>query len=184
MARAAACTSLTVVSVIAASAGLTSTATGRRGYQFTQKSQALGRQLGVEKVDPREIAARPGEARHQTKLDRIFANDEDDRDFRSCRLGRSRRRRPSGRSDHRSLAANQFGHKRRQSIDLILGPAVFDCDVLALDIARVFQALAEPTQLLHVPFGRLDVEEADHRHRRLLRPRRERPRRGRAAERG
>ena len=51
--------------------------------------------------------------------------------------------RASGRGDHGDLPANQFGRQRRQPIDLTLRPAVFDRDVLALDIAGVLQALAE-----------------------------------------
>ena len=39
------------------------------------------------------------------------------------------------RGDHGDLPANQFGRQRRQPIDLILRPAVFDRHILALDIA-------------------------------------------------
>jgi hypothetical protein len=95
--------------------------TGRSGHQLTQQLKPLCCQLDAEKVDTGQVAVRSGEARDQTKLDRIFANDEDDRDLRGCRLGRGRRRHPSGRSDRSGLAANQFGCKRRQSIDLIVG---------------------------------------------------------------
>src|SRR5262245_39835687 len=59
---------------------------------------------------------------------------------------------------------HQVRRQRRQPIDLIVGAAVFDGHVLALDEARVSQALA------------------DHRHRRLLRASHERPRSRRAAE--
>jgi hypothetical protein len=34
----------------------------RRGHQVAQESQPLCRQLGIEKVDPCRVAARPGEA--------------------------------------------------------------------------------------------------------------------------
>ena len=53
---------------------------------------------------------------------------------------------PAGRGDHGDLPANQFGRQRRQPIGLILGPAVFDRHVLALDIAGVLQALAKCAQ--------------------------------------
>jgi hypothetical protein len=59
---------------------------------------------------------------------------------------------------------------------LILGEAVRDRDVLALDIAGIFEALAECAQQVPDRFGRLVVEKPDHRHRGLLRARRERPR--------
>ena len=71
---------------------------------------------------------------------------------------------------------------RRQSIVLALRPAIFDRHVPALDIAGFAQALAERGEPGSVCFGRRAVQEPDHRHRRLLRARRERPRRRRAAE--
>ena len=45
-----------------------------------------------------------------------------------------------------TVAANQFGRQRRQSIDLILGPAVDDRHVLALDVPDFFEALAKCAQ--------------------------------------
>ena len=147
MARAAASTSRNVVSVFAALAGLTSTATRAGcGHQLAQEFQPLCHQLATEKIDPRQVAARPGEAGDKTEPDRVFGDDEDDGDRRGCRLGRERRSGASGRGDHGDLSANQFGRQRRQSIDLILGPAVFDRHVLALDIAGVLQALAKCAQ--------------------------------------
>src|SRR5262249_11426947 len=70
-----------------------------------------------------------------------------------------------------------------QSIKLILGPAVFDRHVLTLDIARLLQALAERPQPFRDRIGRSGVQIPDHRHRRLLRPRRQRPRRRTAEQR-
>ena len=113
------------------------------GHQLTQEFQPLCHQLGREKIDPRQVAARPGEARDQTEPDRVF--------------GDARRRwgsswlppwppTPEGclpRDDHGDLPADQIGRQRRQPIELILGPAVFDRHVLALDIAGVLQALAK-----------------------------------------
>src|SRR5262245_2780356 len=65
---------------------------------------------------------------------------------------------------------------------MIIRPAVFDRDILALDIAGFGQALTEGGSHRRVRPGRRTVEKPDHRHRRLLRPRRERPSRRRAAE--
>jgi hypothetical protein len=53
----------------------------------------------------------------------------------------------------------------RQSVDLIVGPSVFDRHVLALDIAGLLQALAKCAEMVHVRVKRCRVEEADHRHR-------------------
>jgi hypothetical protein len=70
---------------------------------------------------------------------------------------------------------DQFGRQRRQSIDLIFGPAVFNRHVLALDEACILQALAKSAQTVRQLLRRSLVEEPDHRPRRLLRARRERP---------
>src|SRR5262249_37135235 len=96
-------------------------------------------------------------------------------------LGRQRRVRTSGRNDHGDLSANQFRYQRRYAIDLILTPAVFDRDVLALDMAGILEALTERAHTVRLRIRRTRVDEADHRHRRLLRARRKGPRR-RAAE--
>src|SRR5262249_24422945 len=78
------------------------------------------------------------------------------------------------------LSANQFSRQLRQPIDLILGPAVFNHHVLALDIAGVFETLVKSAQTIRVHVRRRGVEEPNYRHCRLLRPRGERPR-GRCA---
>src|SRR5262249_6873124 len=73
----------------------------------------------------------------------------------------------------------EVGHENRQTIELARQPMVLHRHVLALDVAGFVEALAEPGNK-----GRIrqsGTDEADHRHRRLLRPRRERPR-NRAAE--
>src|SRR5262249_20887367 len=81
------------------------------------------------------------------------------------------------------LSANQVGCQLWQPIHLILGPAVFDRHVLALNIADILQALAKSAQTLGESVRRRVIEEPDHRHRRLLRACREGPRGRRPAER-
>src|SRR5438128_8078572 len=73
------------------------------------------------------------------------------------------------------LTAHQVGRQLRQSIELILGEAIDDCYVLALHIADVLEAQAECAQTVRHRVRRSGVEEPNHRHRRLLRSRRERP---------
>ncbi len=182
MARAADCTSLNVNSTVEALAGLTSTATRAAcGHQLTQQLQPLRRQLNREKIDTCQVAAGLGEARNKTELDRVFADDEDDGDRGGRRLCRKRRRSAS-RGDHGKRPANQFGRQPRQSIVLVFGPTVYDRHVLALDIAAVFEALAECAQTVRARVRRCGAEEPDHRQRRLLRARGERPNRRSAAE--
>src|SRR6516225_4124094 len=67
-------------------------------------------------------------------------------------------------------------------MELMFRRAVFDHDVLALDEARFLQALTEGGHEVHSVSERGVPQEPDHRHRRLLRVRRERPGCRRAAE--
>src|SRR5262249_4568908 len=129
-----------------------------------------------------EVAARTGEAGDKTKLDWVFGGDENDGNRPGCRLCRQRHSRTSERGDHCNLPANQVGRQRRQSIDLIFAPAVYDRDVLALDIPAILEATVKSAKTVRVRVRRLAVEKPDHRHRLLLRPRRERPRDRCAAE--
>jgi hypothetical protein len=82
------------------------------------------------------------------------------------------------------LPAKQALHQKRQPVSLTLVPAVFDADVLVLDKACFLQALAERSHavLQHLS-ERFTAEKPHHRHCRLLRARRDWPRR-RAAEKG
>src|SRR5262245_20471451 len=183
MARAAASTSLNVDSVFVAWAGLTSTTTRVAAGTSARRSSSRFA-LANEKIDPRQVAAGLGKAGHKTESYRVFADGEDDGDRRGCRLRCERHSGASARGDHRDPSANQFGRQCRQPIELILGPAVFDRHVLALDIAGVFEPLAKSAQTIHQRVRRPAVEHPDHRHCGLLRLRTERPRRrrSRAAE--
>ena len=88
----------------------------------------------------------------------------------------------SGRDNHSDLAAHQLGRHRRQPIVLAFGEAIFDRYVVALDVAGFGQTLAKNSAgSAHSPQPSR-AEKAYHRHLRLLRPRRHRPRRRRAAE--
>jgi hypothetical protein len=64
----------------------------------------------------------------------------------------------------------------------LLGPAVVDRHVLALDVACLSETLAKRAQTLDNRLRRSDLKKADHRDCGLLRARRERPCGCRAAE--
>jgi hypothetical protein len=96
--------------------------------------------------------------------------------------GRQRRSR-AGCDDDGNLLVNQFLREYWQPTELVLRPAVFDHDVLALDIASFCQALAKRGQDACVLARCPGVEKPDHRQRRLLRARCERPRRRTAEQR-
>lgn len=109
-------------------------------------AQPFRSQLSRQKIDTREVAARPGEARNKTNPNWVFSNDEGNGDRGGCRLGRGRSSNSAGRDDHGGPSVNQIGCQRRQPIKLIVSPAIIDRHVLALDKASILQALAERAQ--------------------------------------
>jgi hypothetical protein len=87
---------------------------------------------------------------------------------------------PRGDDGHPRL--DEIGSHRRQSIVSTVGPAIRDRDIPALNETCLAEASAVRSYLTRETFRRPAVEKADHRHRRLLRARRERPRCRNAAE--
>src|SRR5262249_49570189 len=83
-------------------------------------------------------------------------------------------------NDHGHSAANQVGGECWQSVETTFGPAIFDRDVAAFDIAGFVET--SPDGVKSAGFTIRAAEQPNHRHCRLLRARRERPRRRRAAE--
>src|SRR5262249_37534578 len=77
---------------------------------------------------------------------------------------------------------HEIGSKRGQWIVLSVSPAIVQGDVPTFDESGIIQALPDHRDEGRVDGGRTGAEYANHRHRRLLRARHERPRRRRAAE--
>ena len=143
MVGAASCTSRTVISASRSIGRIDQHGnTNSLGHQITQEPQPLCHHLRVEKIDAGRVATWPGETGDKTKLDRVFADTENDRDRRRRSFGRQRGR-VAGRGDHGHLSANQIGHQRRQAIVLALQPVVLDRHVLAFDVAGFVEAFAE-----------------------------------------
>jgi hypothetical protein len=86
------------------------------------------------------------------------------------------------RSDHRHLTAYQIDCEVGQYVVLVLRPAILDRHILALNVAGFTKALAECGQIGCTIDRRRTAEQSYHRHRALLRARRERPCCCRAAE--
>jgi hypothetical protein len=78
--------------------------------------------------------------------------------------------------------SNEISRERRQPIQSSLRPAIFDRDVLTLDVTGFVQATAERGHYGSERLSRLSIQESDHRHRRLLPAHGERPSSHRAAE--
>src|SRR5262249_11492866 len=83
--------------------------------------------------------------------------------------------------DHRDPLSNQLSGQFRKPLVMVIRPAVVDRDVLILDESPLLEPFAKGSNAILVASGRRDTYPSDHRHRRLLRTRRNRPRR-RAAE--
>ena len=86
--------------------------------------------------------------------------------------------------NHRNPTVDQFVCKNRQPTVVAARPAVFNRNILAIDETGLAQTLLEPRDIIRPSLRRCDVEKPDHRHHRLLRVRRERPRGRRSAEHG
>jgi hypothetical protein len=153
---------------------------GRGRHQLAQQLQSFRQQLRIQADHARKISSRTVEAGDKADPHRVVAAREDDRDRRGRGLGRHGR--GAIRRDHRHLATDQVGCHGRQPIVHAIRPAILDCDIAALDMTGFVQALPERAHAIRIPVSRCAVEKPHHRHRRLLRARREWPRRCRAAE--
>jgi len=148
---------------------------------LAQQPEPLRAENVNQQGDSSDITTGPVVARHQTQFDGILAASENDRDGCRGRLRRQRGRGATG-TNHCDPSAYKLACESRQSIHLTFRPAVFDADIAVLDVTGLTQALVECGHGTRPRGGRCAVEKTDHRHRRLLRARRERPRRRRAAE--
>ena len=105
-----------------------------------QQPQPLGSEFGAEPAHPGDVAARPIDAGDKAAFDRVVAAREDDRDCTGRLHGDERRIVASGRGDHGHLTSNEISRERRQPIQSSLRPAIFDRDVLTLDVPDLVQA--------------------------------------------
>jgi hypothetical protein len=153
-----------------------------RRHQLVQKLHALSHQLGGEEVDAGDIAAGSIEAGYEPLLHRVATHGENDGDRGGRCLGRERRGRAARCDDHAHFAPHEIGGQFGEPPVLALRPVELERDVLVDVVAALGEAFAESGHLRRPLGGRAGVDEADHRHRRLLRARRERPRDRRAAD--
>jgi hypothetical protein len=107
-----------MLSVLPILAGLTSTAI--RTALGTNSCRPLCPQLGREKIDPRQVSPRPGEAGDETELDGVFADAEDDRDRRGRSFGGKRSSVAGWRGDNNDTTTHEVSHERGKAIELAL----------------------------------------------------------------
>ena len=70
----------------------------------------------------------------------VFREVDHEGNFRGRRLGHQRRRLSAARDDDSNLPADQILRQRWHAAILAASPAIFDRDVLSLDVARFTQA--------------------------------------------
>jgi hypothetical protein len=84
------------------------------------------------------------DAGNQTEFNGVASDSENDRNSGCRRLGGKCRGFATSCYEHRHAAANQIGRQFWQTIILTLGPAVFNRNILAFDMAAAcLQASAE-----------------------------------------
>jgi hypothetical protein len=113
----------------------------RARHQLAQQVKFLGIKLRREQAYARDIAGGAAEASDKTRLHRVGCAHEHDRDFGRCRLRYFCRIGATGSKDDRCMTVNQVLGELRQPTIVPSGPAVFDGDVLAFNVSRLFQAL-------------------------------------------
>jgi hypothetical protein len=148
---------------------------------FFQHLELLGGELDCKDGSAGEVAARPIEARHQAKFDRIGADNKNDRDCLRRGLGGERARCTEQRCNHGNLSMNQIGGQGGQQIVAIPRPAVFNRYISTVSVAHLSETAVKSGKVRapRLSVGRT-VHNSDHGHGWLCACR-DRPRR-RAAE--
>src|SRR6516162_4468459 len=147
-----------------------------------QDSKPLSPKLHVHIADTGKVAAGPIEAGDETNPDRVCTATKDDRNGRSRGFGRERRRDVSRCDDDGHPSADQIGRQFRQSSGFVLSPAILDRQAPTLNVTGLAQSYAESRNDIGTFLWRRGIEKTDHRCRRLLRPRGQRPCNYNAAE--
>ena len=140
-----------------------------------QQPKPLRLNFAGEDIDAGDVAAGAVEAGDEAEPNRIVAAREYDRNPQCFRRLHRPDGRRTGRKNDCHLPMNQIGAQRRQAIAVSLRPAILDRHIAPFGEAAFAKTVAEFSDKLDRFTARRVVEEADHRHRRLLRTRRERP---------
>ena len=145
-----------------------------------QQAQPLSLQPLREKIDSGDVTAGVAEAVDETERHWVTAHPEHDR---SCRGGSFCGDCPivAYRNEHGHPVLQQIGHQRWITIKVVLRRAELNRHILILDISGVLETGMKSCDLLAACLY-TGNHESDHRHRRLLRSRGQRPCNYRAAE--
>src|SRR5262249_20879267 len=115
------------------------------GHQLVQQRESLGPEFSRERVEARQVAPRPIEARNKPELYGVSADAEHNWDAGGRSLS-SESRRQAGCDDHCHSKSDQFSRQLWQSVSLVSRPAVFDHKVPAFNVAGLVQTSSEAGQ--------------------------------------
>src|SRR5205809_39056 len=141
-ARAASCAAVTSASIFGLSGFMKRAIRLAPGAIWRNNSSRFALKV-LENSNPGCVASRVAEGVDQSEPGRIRAHGEHDGNLPRSGLRRARRGDITGRRDDCDVAAHQLRCQRRQLIVIALRPAVFDRHILAVDIARLTEAVAE-----------------------------------------
>ena len=105
--------------------------------------EPLRRHVDAQARNPRDIAARPRQAVHDTQLNGIATHLKDDYIIRDSGFRGERHLRAAGRDDDVDIAGSQGGSQGRQSCVLAFGPLIVDGDITAFDKASFAKSFVE-----------------------------------------
>src|SRR5262249_38414506 len=154
----------------------------RRRKKLTQQAQSLCHQFAHERVHAGGVAARPIETGDETEFDRVVSDVEDDGSPAARSDRRARCIFIGSGDDNHHLSSYEISGQQGETVVLSLSIAILDCYVLVFDIARFGQGPEKCREIRRHWSWRSGMKKPDHRHWRLLRAHRERPRGCRAAE--
>src|SRR5215831_9618690 len=153
------------------------------GDQFLSQFDALRPERRSKNCHSRDVAARLVEAWNEAEFHRIADCGKDNWNRRGRSLGSESSRRTAGREKERHGQADEFCRQRWQTVVMPFRPAESDCEIASLDKTHFTQTLPKGSDHTCGLAGGSAAEEANHRHRCLLRARRERPRHSAAEQR-
>ena len=109
-------------------------------HRLLQKLEDFARQLVVDQRNPRHVSAGSSDARHQSALHRIVADQCYDRNRIRGVLGVRRDVAAIGK-DQIGFELHQFCGERRKTLAFAVGVPVFDLDGFSIDVTERLQAL-------------------------------------------
>ncbi len=116
-----------------------------------------------EERHARHVSAGSVQARNNSLLDGISADCKHDRNRRGCRLDRERGNIPSADGYQGDVSPDKFTGQRREAIELIFRPAIFNGHAITFDEPAFAKTFSECGQVIGSRTGRTTMQEADDR---------------------